>query len=41
VYVVKFRNLSYLEHDLEDYSRKEKEKEKAALKILEQERQKI
>ena len=41
VYVVKFRNLSYLEHDLEEYSRTEMEKKKAAQKILEEERAKI
>jgi len=40
-YVVKFRNLAYLENDLEKYSQKEQEREQQANKILDDERRKI
>jgi len=33
-YVMKFRNLSYLEHDLEEFSKKEEEKMVAVNKQL-------
>ncbi len=40
-YVLKYRNLAYLEHDLEDYSAKEEEKMREANKMLEEERKVI
>lgn len=41
VYVIKFRNLAYLEHDLESYRVKEEEKVVEAGKMLDDERRKI
>ncbi|CAG9321340.1 CLUAP1_1 [Blepharisma stoltei] len=41
VYVVRFRNLAYLEHDLDEYSQKEEEKSKQISESLNQERNEI
>ena len=41
LYVIKFRNLAYLEHDLEGYRVKEEEKVTEAGKLLDDERRKI
>ena len=41
LYVIKFRNLAYLEHDLESYRVKEEEKMMEAGKLLDDERRKI
>lgn len=40
-YVIRFRNVAYLEHDLDEYSKKEEEKSKHANETLAKDRQKI